>query len=279
MELETKLSDNDIELVLQTEAFVDGCIPKKAMLGNRNVEKVVVPKHVTEIGDWAFAHCKKLEVIYLPATLREVGRDAFLGCDVLSQIVVYDVEKENRSYVEAATLLAFAVRFFLYNSVFDFSGIGEMAWYQEYDKKLMEYIDTLDDAGFDPFLAGGEEDYEDPRNNKAYYCEMSRRNKCRVCLERLLFQQNIEPKVTERLMEYVSFKTEEVIALLLEMREGAIVYLKLCGDMKMINQETINRYLSAFSGEIYTECRAYLLQYKAQYLDDNNETIWNTFQL
>ena len=47
----------------------DNEIPKKAVLGNRNVDMIIVPYGVKEIGDWAFAHCLMLKEIWLPDTV------------------------------------------------------------------------------------------------------------------------------------------------------------------------------------------------------------------
>ena len=56
----------------------------------------------------------------------------------------------------------------------------------------MEYINEPDDTGFNPFLAGGEEDYEDPENDPEYFKMNKRIKKCGFILERLKFDENIK---------------------------------------------------------------------------------------
>ncbi len=52
---------------------------------------VIVPTeiagyHVTAIGDSAFARCRWLNALSLPATLTAIGTDAFVGCDALTTV-------------------------------------------------------------------------------------------------------------------------------------------------------------------------------------------------
>lgn len=50
---------------------------------------------ITELDDYAFAKCEKLEKITLPATLEEIGVAPFLYCENLKEI---DVEEENQHF-------------------------------------------------------------------------------------------------------------------------------------------------------------------------------------
>ncbi len=45
------------------------------------ISSMVIPDGVTYIGDWAFAYCRYLLSIYLPASVTVIEDSAFLGCD------------------------------------------------------------------------------------------------------------------------------------------------------------------------------------------------------
>lgn len=49
---------------------------------------VMVPKHITKIGDMAFARKKKLKHVLLPAGLKEIGEEAFADCDALTEVTI-----------------------------------------------------------------------------------------------------------------------------------------------------------------------------------------------
>ena len=161
-------------------------IEKKQFWGDRDLTHYVVPRDVTEIGDWAFAGCRELVWVAIPETVRYVGREAFASCDKLKAVYYYrkDTEHKEEKYAE---LLALALRFFPSNSELVASRKeGCAVWLQAWDAACKSHLESADDLGYRPFWAGGEEDYED--ENKAYleYCRMTRFRKAEVVLQRLL---------------------------------------------------------------------------------------------
>lgn len=65
--------------------------------GFENVKSLAIPEEivvndvtytVTEISDSAFANCKNLSSIELPASIASIGSKAFLGCDSLTSIII-----------------------------------------------------------------------------------------------------------------------------------------------------------------------------------------------
>lgn len=52
----------------------------------KNMISVSVPKGITSIQDYAFAHCKILQTVSLPNTLRTIGKSAFLLCTTLISV-------------------------------------------------------------------------------------------------------------------------------------------------------------------------------------------------
>lgn len=61
-------------------------IPKQAFYNNTNLESIVIPNSVTEIGDEAFSGCTALKQITLPPALTKIGKKAFSGCKRLTAV-------------------------------------------------------------------------------------------------------------------------------------------------------------------------------------------------
>lgn len=55
-------------------------------VGNENLEEIVIPEGITEIGELAFKDCANLKKITLPTTLKKVGTGAFILCKKLQEI-------------------------------------------------------------------------------------------------------------------------------------------------------------------------------------------------
>ena len=59
-------------------------------------------------------------------------------------------------------------------------------WLAVWDELCMKFLKQPDEAGFVPFLAGGEEDYTDDGERLAEYCEEVRTLKAKLAYQRLL---------------------------------------------------------------------------------------------
>ena len=183
-------------------------ISKKQFLGQKGLVSYVVPKGVTEIGDWAFARCRDLRWIAIPGGLKRIGKGAFAECDSLLEVFFYEGEwngqgaeslgpRESKQGAEspgqkermAAGLMAGAFRFFsdVQRLV---SGAGDLAMDETrlavWDELCVQFLKQPDETGFVPFLAGGEEDYTDDGERLARYCEEVRTVKAKLVYQRLL---------------------------------------------------------------------------------------------
>ncbi|MBO4514359.1 MAG: leucine-rich repeat protein, partial [Lachnospiraceae bacterium] len=142
----------------------------------------VVPGEVRTIGDWAFAGCRELARIALPSGIERIGRDAFQGCDKLEEAFVYQsegsfCEEAARSEAErvGAGLLALALRYFPEASILLATmREGGNSWTCAWDEACKKFLEEEDAVGFRPFLAGGEEDYEDAAKALEEHCRKKR---------------------------------------------------------------------------------------------------------
>jgi len=171
-------------------------ISRKQFFGQKGLVSYVVPEEVTEIGDWAFARCRDLRWIAIPKGLKRIGKEAFAECDSLLAVFFYEGKwKEHGAETSGlkermeAGLMAGAFRFFpdVQRLV---SVAGEMKTDEPrlavWDELCMQFLKRLDEAGFVPFLAGGEEDYADDGERLLRYCEEVRTVKAKLVYQRLL---------------------------------------------------------------------------------------------
>ena len=254
----------------------DNDIPKKAVLGNQKVDIIFIPYGVISVGDWAFAHCMKLKEIWLPDTIKDFGRDVFLDDNRLEKIFVYSkkVKDEYTVYDDISELLAIAVKCFKKSDVYNLNDLGSQAWFEWFDTNLRSYIDEPDDAGFNPFLAGGEEDYEDPENDIEYYSKKQCEKKCGAIYSRIRVNNN---EYINYYINYLKNHKEEALQFVLDKKQESYEYFKLYAENGLIDKDDISFLLDKFSDEDYIECKAYLIKYKEKHFD--NESVWDMFSL
>ncbi|MBP3206501.1 MAG: leucine-rich repeat protein [Lachnospiraceae bacterium] len=195
-------------------------ISKKQFFGQKGLASYVVPKGVTEIGDWAFARCRDLRWVAIPGGLKRIGKGAFAECDSLLEAFFYEGEwngqgtetsgsKESKQGAGSAGsgerkqgagspgqkermtagLMAGAFRFFsdvqrLVSGERD--PATDEARLAVWDELCVQFLKQPDETGFVPFLAGGEEDYADDGERLAGYCEEVRTVKAKLVYQRLL---------------------------------------------------------------------------------------------
>lgn len=177
-------------------------IDKKQFYGDRNLVFYSVPETVTEIGDWAFARCRKLKRIAIPRKIKRIGREAFAECESLVAAYFYEGHW-NEAWDDPGTegeLMVLALRYFpevqrvvsgMQESelTVDMAAADASGWIKVWDEACGRFLQRPDEEGFVPFLAGGEEDYEDDGESLAAYCRKVRLTKAKMVYRRLLADQ------------------------------------------------------------------------------------------
>lgn len=268
-------------------------IHKKEYLGKRNLKKVLIPPFVKVIEAWGFAYCKGLECIWIPKTLSFMEENVFEGCEKLKEIVVYEAEETEPSfhmkdsiyenihcYRTEANLLAYGILNFPESLdkkyLFEVSFLGSVEWYQRYDGLFINYLNENDESGFQPFLAGGEEDYEDPTNNIEEFCMQKQQKKVEGIIYRLSLDMEVRDK--EVFTSYIEDHLDAVIRVFLQMREQSIWAIKVFTANNLLNANNIDAFLSAFEGELFTETRGYLLSVKDR-VSNKDDVLWKQFEI
>ena len=169
-------------------------IAAKLHLGDKKLLSDIIPAGTVEIGDWAYAHCSALKWLAMPADVQDIGKEVFIGCPCLKHIFVYDTagfdagslpdDKDAPIYF-SARLNALAMTEFdtpLKAMISDAKDAGLKRW----DEECLKYLATPDERGFDPFLAGGEEDYKDHDDQLMQHIQARRLCKANMIYTRLL---------------------------------------------------------------------------------------------
>lgn len=263
-----------------------GHIKKKALMSNNQVEKIIVPFGVSEIEAWAFAYCKNLKEIHFPVSVEHIDVTAFLEDDQLENVIVYSNDKQFNS-----KLMALGIRYFLKYSYIgndkflDFKSISKEQYTYVFMESLLLFLNTDDALGFDPFLAGGEEDYEAPENDLESFKKLRQCEKCKLILEFLTIYsdgQKYDSKgdVLENksiLKEYLSSHLEETLNILSAFEKNVFPYFKQFIELEIPDNDNFNYILKVFEAEIFAECLALLLSYKESHL--RKEDIFDSFLL
>ena len=174
-------------------------IPAKEYMNNPGLTDHIIPPDVTCVGEWAFARCKNLHTIHIPAGCA-VSNRAFEKCPSLSEVYIYDGSPDNplRGYPH---LLALALRTWDHEAAVLIDNAADAeALTDHLDSRLFRYINTPDEDGFDPFLAGGEEDYDNTGALNDHIRNV-RLSKANLIYERLTIKAPLSDKLKDAVME------------------------------------------------------------------------------
>ncbi len=252
------------DISLTIPECVDGrpvtVIGKKAFLGAKSLQKLVLPESLMQIQDWAFAFCSNLDSLTLPKKKLEIGQGIMKDCFRLRQIIITEgrAEDEAISYLLAAVMNKLEA-FYL----FDPPAAGSRSWLEQWDARLMFLMEQEDTEGFSKMLLCGEEDYGSKDNDLNYYVEQRRRFKVRLAMLRLIYDKGLNTSVRDKLLSYLQShkkgeNSEETWKVVLEEHGDDRQYYQFLLDSGCITEENYDAVLSDM-GERHTEMKAFLM--------------------
>lgn len=255
-------SGRDAELVIpeQIEGVPVVWIGKKAFLSNKTLRRIVLPKSLAGIGDWAFAYCGGLERVTLPYRRLEIGQGVFRECPVLSQIADREGTQEDVSFLLAATVgLLDAVY------LFDPENVGSESWLAGFDARVKTRMALADNDGFSKMLLCGEEDCGSRDTDIGYYMEQKRREKVRLAMLRLFhdfgLQEDLRGELTVYLLSHVKgCGSEETWRVILEEHGDERQFYELLTKLGGVTKENFQGMMEDM-GEQHAEMKAYLMEY------------------
>lgn len=271
-------------MLLETKNTI---ILKKEYMNRRDLAQITIPPHITTIESWAFAYCENLKSIAIPDTVVSIGQDIFQGCKQLKNIAVYQgnplpgspasvSSSDAISYCTALSpLTAIAFLIFTRTELCIPTNVGSTAWVALWDDTLLSYLRQPDTEGFDPFQAGGEEDYEDPDNHPEYYCHKRRMQKIRCIFERLLTVQlyPVAEHIYSFLLSYLA-QCKEIIDVLIAESDRQYIYFNLCQKLHLLDAFNIPALISTLPEEM-VELKALLMRYQTH--TEHKKSPWDSF--
>lgn len=260
--------DLDVEIPSHIEGMPVTAIKKKAFLSQSLVKKVYLPESITNIEDYAFARCRKLEVVFMPYKNIKLGQDVFKDCGSLKYIQNSSVltgELDDVSFLLAKTLNELNA-FFL----FDPENAGSDEWMKHLDATINMRLDKDDMEDFSKMILCGEEEVvcgEDGTiedSNPEHYKSNRVKEKVRISFLRLLhdykLDENLRDKMNSYLLDHVKgCATEETWQVVLNEHGDNRDYYDYLLNIGGINSDNLEAVLNDM-GDRHTEIKAYLIK-------------------
>lgn len=248
------------------------CLAKKCFLGKKRLRRIILPKTVEKLEDWAFANCDNLEEITLSHKCQKYGKGVFQGCTALKRILT----KEDSSQFspeekeQIGSLLAATVNVLDAPHLFSLENAGSEEWLRQWDNKLLQYLHTRDKQGFTVVVLCGEEDYGSDENSLAYFIRKKRQAKVRLCFLRLMNPIGIGKDTEQELKDYLKnhskgCESEETWQVVLGEHGSERDYYQMMMDCGCIDSDNLEGFLTDL-GDNYSEMKSFLLQYKQEKL-------------
>ena len=96
----------DIQNIIYPNTVKTLKITDRASVWNKNIERVVLSKNITEIPEKYFFDGSKIKEIELPSNLEKIGKSSFSYCEALESIMIPDNVKtiEKMAFYQCTTL-------------------------------------------------------------------------------------------------------------------------------------------------------------------------------
>ncbi len=274
--------DITLTIPVNIEGLPVTVIGKKAFLSAGGLKKIVLPKYMRAIQDWAFASCRGLKTVILPKENIEAGQGIFKDCDNLDRIIPVTAYADNEFEFDpdsaaVSHLLAAVMNKLDAFYLFTPKSAGDVSWLEQWDARMMFLIGQADDEGFSRMLLCGEEDYGSRENNLEYYMEQRRRFKVRLAMLRIMYDTGLKDDIKNTLIDYLKSHTkgsasEETWKVVLEEHGDEREFYQLLLDYDCINSKNITGVLEDM-GDRHTEVKAFLMNRMSA--ADEDEEVFN----
>jgi len=241
-------------------------VGRKAFLSKKNLRHISLPDTVEEIGDWAFAYCDHLVEVTLPHRAVRFGKAVFMECKELQCISTGGQLRKTAGQAFPGELLAAAVTAMDAAYLLDVEAAGTEEWLEKWDARLSSVLRIPDQEGFSKQILCGEEDYGS--TDLTAYMSGRRKEKVRLSLLRLLFDQGLSSRLRRELEDYLRAhtkgeKSEEAWQVILQEHGADREYYQLFAAVSCVTEENLNDILTDI-GEEYPEMKAYFLRYREE---------------
>lgn len=173
-------------------------IEKKAFWRNRNLQHVILPDTIEQIGEWAFSDCAALRKVTIPRREIIFGNHVFLKTARLREISFAGSEPSvDRLMAAAATALKAEY-------LLDPLQAGSDSWYHNLDARILTVINETQDSALKDLVYCAEEDMGAKQDaclkEQAY-------KKAEIVFLRLAYPDKITDDTYETLADYLRQRT------------------------------------------------------------------------
>lgn len=265
--------------VLMIPEIIDGVpvcgIGRKAFLGNRNIQQVILPETIEWIGDWAFCNCTRLQRVEFPCRSISLGKGIFAKDVKLYQITCGSNQEK---MPVSGRLLAAAVTLLDAEYLLDMTRAGCAEWYGQLDNRLLSLLMEPAENALKDLVYCAEEDM----GAKQETClEEQECRKAYMALLRLAYPAHLGKETLEKLQACLlgqdGLQTSSAWQAI-KKAEGKeqMVFCDIMFRLNGIREENLSSVLEDL-GDTYVELKAYLL--KTWELRGEQTPVWERFAL
>lgn len=186
-------TDTSLAIPEDIEGAVVCGIGRKAFLGNRSLQHIILPETIEWIGDWAFCNCLQLRRVEFPCRSLSLGKGLFANDKNLYEIIFESGEGKT---VLPGRLLALAVTMLDAEYLLDMGRLEIDEWYGHFDNRLLAMLMEPAESALRDLVYCAEEDMG--AKQEAYLEEQNRR-KAYMALLRLTYPEMLQAETELKL--------------------------------------------------------------------------------
>lgn len=241
-------------------------IAKKAMLSDKILQELVLPAELETVGDWAFAHCRKLTAVWMERKEIHFGKGAFKDCGRLQYLYLKGEENPQVAGLLAATPVALEAEYLL--SPLE---AGEEEWLKKLDARLLALLEKPDEEGYSKQVLCGEEDL---MASLDIYLADRRKQKAELCYLRLLQDTGLSEAFRVYLEGWLRSHTKGCMSqasweVILENHTENAAYYNMFAKAGCITEENFEEFLADL-GESHPERKAWFFKYKEEHMEQKD---------
>ena len=250
-------------------------IGKKAFLGNRSLQHIILPETMEWIGDWAFCNCAQLQRVEFSGRPVRLGKGLFAKDEKLYEITCGSGKEE---IFFPGRLLAVAVTKLDAEYLLDMTLVGTGEWYRQLDNRLLTLLMEPAENALKNLVYCAEEDM----GAKQEAClEEQERRKAYMALLRLAYPDGIEEetrgKLTKTLLSQDGLQTKSAWEAVKEANgKEQLLFCDIMLRIGGIREENFPFVLEDL-GNTFVELKAHLL--KAWEQRKMQIPVWEKFAL
>ena len=250
-------------------------IGRKAFLGNRSLQHIILPKSVEWIGDWAFCNCAQLRRIEFPCHPVRFGKGLFAK-DAKLEEITFGSDREQMPV--PGRLLAVAVTLLDAEYMLDMAQTGGAEWYSRFDGRLLAFIAEPAENALKNLVYCAEEDM----GAKQEACLAGQEcRKAYLALLRLAYPEYLEKETAEKLKACLLDQEGLQTGFAWEAVKSAagkeqLIFCDIMLKLNGIREENISSVLEDL-GDTCIELKAYLLRIWEQHTAQT--PVWERFAL